>query len=105
MYVINSDHPQDSRYLKQMTGISVPVLLDPRLTAARQYDMLPRPGQPMGGMTGVAQMGFVIVDAGGTIRVQRVDIRFGEHAGQMLEIVRLLRQEAASSQAPRRARA
>jgi hypothetical protein len=57
---------------------------------ARQYDFLPKRGQPMGGMTGVAQMGFVIVDPAGTIRVQRVDIYFGQHAGQMLEIARLL---------------
>jgi hypothetical protein len=41
-------------------------------------------------MVGVAQMGFVIVDAGGTIRAQRVDIRFGQHASQIMQIVQLL---------------
>jgi len=66
------------------------VLLDPRLAVARQYDLLPKPGQPMGGMSGISQMGFVIVDAAGTIRVQRVDILFGEHAGQLREILGLL---------------
>ena len=88
--MINSDTPQDSRRLKQITGISVPVLLDRDLAVARQYDFLPKSGQPMGGMRGVAQMGFVIVDAGGTIRVQRADIEFGQHASQMLDILRLL---------------
>lgn len=88
--MINGDTPEDSQRLKQITGISVPVLLDPQLTAARQYDFLPKRGQPMGGMTGVAQMGFVIVDADGAIQVQRADILFGQHAGQMLEIVQLL---------------
>jgi len=93
VYVINSDAPQASRRLKALTGISAPVLLDPTLAAARAYDFLPKPGQPMGGMTGVAQMGFVIVDRAGLIRVQRADIYFGRHAAQMLEIVRDLAQE------------
>jgi peroxiredoxin len=96
VYVINSDTPADSRRLKQLTGTSVPVLLDQQLAVARQYDMLPKRNQPMGGMSGVAQMGFVIVDAHGIIRVQRVDVQFGQHAGQMLDILRLLQQEASS---------
>jgi hypothetical protein len=41
-------------------------------------------------MSGVAQMGFVIVDASGTIRIQRVDIHFGQDADQMLEILQLI---------------
>ncbi len=101
MYVVNSDTPQDSQRLKQMTGISVPVLLDRELKVAGQYDMLPKPGQPMGMMRGVAQMGFVVVDAGGTIRVQRVDLYFGEHAPQMLEIVGLLGSGRAGTQLAR----
>ena len=92
VFVINSDTPEQSRQLKQITGIEVPVLLDQDLAVARQYDMLPKPGQPMGTMQGVAQMGFVIIDGDGTIRAQRVDVNFGEHAGQMLEILRLLGQ-------------
>lgn len=93
VYVINSDSPERSRQLKQITGIGAPVLLDRDLEVARQYDMLPKSGQPMGMMQGVAQMGFVIVDGAGTIRVQRVDVNFGEHASQMLEILRLLEEE------------
>ena len=101
VYVINRDLPWESQQLKQMSGTSLPVLLDPELTVARQYDMLPKPGQPMGGMSGVAQMGFVIVDARGTIRVQRVDVYFGRHASQLLEILQLLAQEAPASPPPR----
>lgn len=101
VYVINRDTPEDSRQLKQMSGISLPVLLDPQLTVARQYDFLPKPGQPMGGMGGVAQMGFIIVDARGTIRVQRADINFGQHASQILEILRLLKDEATTTAPPR----
>lgn len=98
MYVINSDTPQNSQILKQMTGINVPVLLDGELEVARQYDMLPKRGQPMGGMAGVAQMGFVIVDEGGIIRVQRVDLNFGKHASQMLEILQQLEQDTVPNQ-------
>lgn len=94
VYVINSDTPEQSRQLKQISGIGVPVLLDRDLEVAAQYDMLPKPGQPMGMMQGVAQMGFVIVDGAGAIRVQRVDLNFGEHADQMVDILRLLEQDA-----------
>ena len=92
--MINRDTPEDSRQLKQISGISLPVLLDPQLTVARQYDMLPKSSQPMGEMSGVAQMGFVVIDAHGTIRMQRADIYFGRHASQILEILRILAQEA-----------
>ncbi len=48
IYVINSDTPPASRRLKAISGISVPVLLDPLLAIARQYDLLPSPGSPWG---------------------------------------------------------
>jgi peroxiredoxin len=91
VYVINSDTPDNSRRLKQITGISLPVLLDQQLAWARQYDMLPKSNQPMGMMSGVGQMGFVIVEASGTVRVQRVDINFGQHASQVLDILQRLK--------------
>lgn len=100
VYVINPDSPSASRQLKQQTGISLPVLLDPDLSVGRQYDLLPKPGQPMGGMMGVAQMGFIVVDPGGTIRVQRADINFGQHAGQILQILQMLENEGAASRSP-----
>ena len=50
--------------------------------------MLPKPNQPMGMMSGVGHVGFVIIDASGTIRVRRADIEFGQHASQILEILR-----------------
>lgn len=103
MYVVNSDTPEDSRRLKQRTGIAIPVLLDRDLAVARQYDLLPRLGQPMGGMSGVAQMAWVIADGAGVIRVQRADIQFGSHAGQMLEILRILQQQATVGSPPREA--
>ncbi len=90
VFVVNSDTPDGSRQLKRRTGIALPVLLDPDLQVARSYDMLPKPNHPMGMMSGVAQMRFVIADGRGTIRVQRVDVNFGAHADQILEILRLI---------------
>lgn len=75
-----------------MTSVSFPVLLDHELAVTRQFDMLPKRGQPMGGMVGWPQMGFVVVDPQGMIRVQRVDLLFGQHAGQILEIIKILSQ-------------
>ncbi|MDQ3547443.1 MAG: hypothetical protein M3439_01375 [Chloroflexota bacterium] len=87
VYVINSDTPEDSFPLWEITKTILPVLLDQDLSVARFFDFLPKPGQPMGGMSGVAQMGFVVIAANGTIRVQRVAVNFGDHAGQILDIL------------------
>lgn len=53
----------------------------------------------MGGMSGVSQMGFVVIDAEGIIRIQRADILFGEHAAQIVEILEIIEQEQASGTA------
>jgi len=82
--VINPDTPENSRKVRQRTGIRIPILLDPGYSVARRLD-LPGEGRPMNGLVGV-----VIIDGRGTIRLQRVDIDFGSHAGQILEALRML---------------
>lgn len=82
VYVINPDTPENSRRVRQASGVSVPILLDPGYTVARMYD-LPAEGRPMQGLVGV-----VIMDGQGIIRVQRVDIDFGSHGSQIVEILR-----------------
>jgi len=93
VYVINRDPPAMTAQLRQMNGTTLPILFDRDLDVTRQYDMLPKRGQPMGMMSGVGQMGFVIIDAQGVIRTQRVDLNFGDHAEQILEIVESLETE------------
>ena len=88
VYVINPDPPEDSKKVHEMTGLSIPILRDPDYTVAKQFD-LPGSGRPMRGL-----VGYVIIDPKGVIRVQRVDISFGAHAGQLLEIARTLNQES-----------
>lgn len=87
LVVINVDHPDNSRWLKEFTGISVPVLLDNDLRVARRYDMHSRPGLPMGGMTGVPTMGFVVIDAAGIVRDMRAHINFGQDADYLIETI------------------
>lgn len=67
------------------TRISVPILLDPGYSGAQTYNLAGE-GRPMSGL-----VGWVVVDAGGIVREQRVDIEFGAHTAQILEAVRRLR--------------
>ena len=48
------------------------------------YDMQLRSGWPMAGMGEIPEMGYVIVGADGSIRLQRVDIYFGDHSLDIL---------------------
>jgi len=90
VYTINRDLPAQTTQVRQISQTTLPILYDENLEVARQYDFLPKRGQPMGGMSGIPQMGFVIIDAQGVIRVQRVDIYYGRDGGQILEIVKNL---------------
>jgi peroxiredoxin len=82
---VNVDSPDNSRWLKESTGISVPVLLDNDLRVSRSYDMDSQAGRPMGGMTGVPTMGFVLIDGEGIIRAMRAHIYFGRDAQWVID--------------------
>lgn len=81
VYVINPDRPEDGMRLRETIGLTFPLLLDPSFVVAKQFD-LPGSGRPMGGL-----VGFVIMGPDGIIRVQRVDIDFGNHAEQIMKLV------------------
>jgi peroxiredoxin len=85
VYVINPDTPENSRQVRARTGITAPILLDPGYSGAQTYNLAGE-GRPMSGL-----VGWVVVDAGGIVREQRVDVEFGRHTAQMLEAVRRLR--------------
>lgn len=84
VYIINPDAPENSRRVKRQTGVALQILLDPSYAMAKKLQ-LAGGNRPMGGL-----VGFVVIDGAGVIRVQRVDIDFGSHAGQILNIVRSL---------------
>lgn len=83
-YIINPDTPENSRQVRARTGITVPILLDPRSSGAIIYALAAQ-GRPMGGL-----VGYAVIDAQGIVREQRVDIDFGANAGRMLEALRRL---------------
>lgn len=70
--------------MRQSSGLSIPILLDPEYRVAKMY-ALPGDGRPMRGL-----VGFVIMDRAGLIRVQRVDIDFGSHGGQIVQILKII---------------
>lgn len=67
------------------TRITVPILLDPGYSGAQTYNLAGK-NRPMSGL-----VGWVVVDARGIVREQRIDIEFGQHTVQMLEAVRRIR--------------
>jgi len=67
------------------TRITVPILLDPGYSGAQTYNLAGE-NRPMSGL-----VGWVVVDANGIVREQRVDVEFGQHTAQMLEAVKQIR--------------
>ena len=79
--------PDTQESLKQTqagSGASFPLLSDLDLTVTRVYDMQLRPGWPMAGMGDIPEMGYVVVGADGRIRLQRVELYFGDNADHIL---------------------
>lgn len=75
---------ENNRKVRQASGLSIPILLDPEYRIAKMYG-LPAEGRPMRGL-----VGYVIMDRRGIIRVQRVDIDFGSHGPQIVEALRII---------------
>ena len=95
LIAVGYDTPESLLQSLAGSGASFPLLSDIDLTVTRLYDMLLRPEWPMGGMGRIPEMGYVIVGADGMIRLQRVDLYFGDNAGDILMMLK-----AASAQSP-----
>jgi peroxiredoxin len=81
---ISIDAPGVARRTVTQLGLQFPLLSDPQMRVIRQYDMK---GQGMQ----MADMGYVIIDRQGRIRVRKIDRQFGAHARDILAIIRHLR--------------
>jgi alkyl hydroperoxide reductase subunit AhpC len=91
VFAVNVDIPDNSRWLKELDKITVPVLLDnDNLKVVRMYDMDSQPGRPMGGMRGVPTMEFVLIDGEGVIRKMRANIYFGRDADYLIRVLKTL---------------
>ncbi len=88
LIAVGYDTPASLRQTQAGSGASYPLLADQDLTVTRLYDMQLRPEWPMGGMGQLPEMGYVIIDGAGKIRLQRVDLYFGNNAEQMLDILK-----------------
>lgn len=88
LIAIGYDPPESLKLTQAGSGSSFPLLSDIDLTVTRMYDMQLRPGWPMAGMGEIPEMGWVIVGADGRIRLQRVDVLFGDHAQDLLDALR-----------------
>ena len=78
------DTPESLRQTRGGSGASFPLLSDIDLSVTRLYDMQLRPGWPMAGMGQIPEMGYVVIGADGLIRLQRVDLYFGDNADDIL---------------------
>ena len=83
------DTPESLKQTQAGSGATFPLLSDVDLTVTRLYDMQLRSGWPMAGMGQIPEMGYVVVDGQGHIRLQRVDIHFGDHAEDILRALNL----------------
>ena len=85
---VGADTASSIRQTQSATNASFPLLRDPDLKVSKLYDMQLRSQWPMGMMGAFPEMGYVIVDEKGIIRTQRVDLTFGDHADEMIILLK-----------------
>ena len=95
LIAVGYDTPESLRQTQAGSGASFPLLSDIDLKVTRLYGMQLRPDWPMGGMGQIPEMGYVVIGPDGSIRLQRVDLYFGDHAGDILMMMK-----ASSAQSP-----
>lgn len=87
---ISSDRTDDVRRMAAELGFAFPVLSNPSLDVIYLYSM-------KGPMSTMADMGYVLIDAAGRVRLRQIDHRFGEHADEIVEHLRGMTQAKAGS--------
>ena len=88
LIAVGNDTLESLRQTQTRSGASFLLLSDIDLTVTRLYDMQLRPKWPMGGMGQIPEMGYVVIGADGVIRLQRVDLYFGDHANDILMMMK-----------------
>ena len=78
VFAISNDGPEDARRMATELGLDFPVLSNPSMDVIYRYRM-------KGERMAMADMGYVLIDASGRIREHRIDRRFGEHIGDLVE--------------------
>jgi peroxiredoxin len=88
LIAVGYDTPETLKQTQAGSGASFPLLADRDMTVTRMYDLQLRPDWPMGGMGDIPEMGYVIVGADGLIKLQRVDLYFGDNANGILKMMK-----------------
>ena len=78
VFAISTDRQDDARQVAADLGFTVRVLSNPRLDVVYSYRMKAPD-------SATADMGYVLIDAAGRIRVRRIDHRFGDHAEEIVD--------------------
>lgn len=84
---VGYDTPESLRQTQAMSRASFPLLSDMELNVTRLYNMQLRQGWPMFGMGDIPEMGYVIIGPDGKIKAQRVDLRFGDNAADIVNLM------------------
>lgn len=76
VFAVSKDSTSDAQRMVAEVGLDFPVLSDPSMEMISRYGMMGE-GMPM------ADMGYVLIDAAGKLRVRRIDREFGRHAEEI----------------------
>jgi peroxiredoxin Q/BCP len=81
VFAVSIDPPEQARQVVEQFRLSFPVLSDPRIEIIRPYGM-------KGDGMDMADLGYVVIDRAGRIRMKRIDREFGDHVELLLHEVR-----------------
>ena len=81
MFAVSIDTPEQTRRIVRVFGLTFPLLSDPGMQVIRAYRMK---GEGME----MADLGYVVIDREGRIRVRRLDREFGDHVELLLHHLR-----------------
>ena len=77
---VSIDRPDEVGRLARDLGLTFPILSDPQMEVIRRYGM-------KGGGMKMADMGYVVIGRDGRVLAKRIDPRFGDNVGLMLDAV------------------
>lgn len=77
MLAISNDDRTRAKWMADELGRAFPVLSDMSMRVIARYGM-------QGAGMQMAEMGYVVIDRSGRIRVRRIDRAFGDHSEQIL---------------------
>lgn len=78
---VSTDTPEEARTVVRKFGLTFPLLSDPGMEVIRRYGM-------KGERMEMADLGYVVIDQEGRIRVKRIDRQFGDRVELLLYHIR-----------------